>query len=158
MANARNTFLIKVNNRFRQFITRFRNLEGDPHTVALGVAIGVFIGITPTIPFHTVLAVALAFLVKGSKTAAAIGVWFANPITIPIFYYLNYKVGSLLLGISASFDFKTHSLLEILRIGTDVTIALLLGGVVVGILPGIITYFIILKIIKTMKNRRTDKS
>jgi uncharacterized protein (DUF2062 family) len=133
-------------------------MEGDPHAVALGLAIGVFISITPTIPFHTVFAVALAVLVKGSKAAAAIGVWFANPITIPVFYYLSYKAGRLLFGISASFDFKTHSLLEILKIDLDVTIALLLGGVVMGILPGIITYFIMLKIIKTMKNRRTEKS
>jgi uncharacterized protein (DUF2062 family) len=157
MVNIRNIFLVKVNNRFRQIVTRIRNVEGDPHAVALGFAIGVFIGVTPTIPFHTVLAVALTFLVKGSKVAAAIGVWFANPITIPIFYYVSYKVGSWLLGHSLSFDFKQHSLLEILKSSTEVAIALLLGGVILGILPGIITYFIMLKMIKTMKNRRAEK-
>ena len=39
------------------------------------LAIGVFIGITPTIPLHTILAVSLALLVRGSKLAAALGVW-----------------------------------------------------------------------------------
>ncbi|MBC8443771.1 MAG: DUF2062 domain-containing protein [Deltaproteobacteria bacterium] len=147
-----------MGHRVRQYIMRIRNLEGDPHTVALGLAIGVFIGITPTIPFHTVLAVALAFLCKGSKAAAAIGVWFANPITIPVFYYASYKVGAWLLGISVSFDFKTYSLTEIFKTGTDVAIALLLGGVMVGLLPGVMTYFIMRKIISAMQQRRIEKS
>ena len=60
----------KINNRIRDFILKAKRLEGDPHFIALGLAIGVFVGFTPTIPFHTVLAVALAFLFKGSKAAA----------------------------------------------------------------------------------------
>ncbi len=150
--------LVRARNRFRQFVARIRNLEGDPHTVALGFAIGVFIGITPTIPFHTVLAVALAFLLKGSKAAAAIGVWFANPVTIPVFYYASYKAGAWLLGFSVSFDFQTHSLLEIVKTGADVTLALLLGGVIVGLLPGLMTYFIMRKTIMTIQQRHIEKA
>jgi len=144
-------------HNFREFIDRVKNLEGDPHFVAMGLAIGVFIGITPTIPFHTVLAVSLAIILRGSKAAAALGVWFSNPITAPIFYWGSYKVGMYLLGNPAPFDIKYESILELLDLGMDVTIAMITGGIILGILPGIASYFITRKIIATIRLRRAIK-
>jgi uncharacterized protein (DUF2062 family) len=141
----------------REFVQRVKNLEGDPHYVAMGLAIGVFVGITPTIPFHTVIAVALAFIFRGSKAAAALGVWFSNPITAPIFYWGSYKVGLYLLGNPAPFDVKYESILELLNLGMDVTIAMIAGGIILGVLPGIASYFITRKIITTIRLRRALK-
>jgi uncharacterized protein (DUF2062 family) len=62
------------------------------------LTIGIFIGITPTIPFHTVLAIMLAFFLRGSKPAAILGVWVSNPFTIPILYFGSYKAGLFLFG------------------------------------------------------------
>jgi uncharacterized protein (DUF2062 family) len=141
----------------REFVQRVKNLEGDPHYVAMGMAIGVFIGITPTIPFHTVLAVALAFILRGSKAAAALGVWFSNPVTAPFFYWGSYKVGMYFLGNPVPFDIKYESVLELLDLGMDVTIAMIAGGVILGILPGIASYFITRKIITSIRLRRKSK-
>ena len=141
----------------REFVQRVKNLEGDPHYVAMGLAIGVFVGMTPTIPFHTVLAVALAFIFRGSKAAAALGVWFSNPITAPIFYWGSYKLGMYLLGNPAPFDIKYESILELLNLGMDVTIAMIAGGIILGVLPGIASYFITRKIITTIRLRRALK-
>ena len=142
---------------FREFIDRVKNLEGDPHFVAMGLAIGVFISITPTIPFHTVLAVSLAILLRGSKVAAALGVWFSNPVTAPIFYWGSYKLGMYILGNRAPFDVKYESILELLDLGMDVTIAMIAGGIILGILPGIASYFITRKIIVTIRLRKALK-
>ena len=142
---------------FREFIDRVKNLEGDPHFVAMGLAIGVFISITPTIPFHTVLAVSLAILLRGSKVAAALGVWFSNPVTAPIFYWGSYKLGMYLLGIRAPFNVKYESILELLDLGMDVTIAMIAGGIILGILPGIASYFITRKLITTIRLRKALK-
>jgi uncharacterized protein (DUF2062 family) len=141
----------------REFVARVKNLKGDPHYVAKGMAIGVFISITPTIPFHTVLAVTLAFILRGSKAAAVLGVWFSNPLTAPIFYWGCYKAGMYLLGISAPFDVKYESILELINLGMDVTIAMIAGGIILGILPGIASYFITRKIIVTIRLRRASK-
>jgi uncharacterized protein (DUF2062 family) len=141
----------------REFVDRVKNLKGDPHYVAMGMAIGVFIGITPTMPFHTVLAVALAFILRGSKVAAALGVWFCNPVTAPVFYWGSYKAGMYLLGNPAPFDVKYESVLELLDLGMDVTIAMIAGGVILGILPGIASYFITRKIITTVRLRKALK-
>jgi len=142
---------------FRVFIDRVKKLEGDPHFVAMGLAIGVFISITPTIPFHTVLAVSLAILLRGSKAAAALGVWFSNPVTAPIFYWGSYKLGMFILGNRAPFDVKYESILELLDLGMDVTIAMIAGGIILGILPGIASYFITRKIITTIRLRKALK-
>ncbi len=140
--------------KIRQIIIRFKELNGDPHYVALGMAIGVFISVTPTIPFHTVLAIFLAFVLRGSKAAAAIGVWFSNPLTIPFFYKGSYDLGMSILGNSAPFSTKYESILELLKLGANVTIAMVTGGIILGILPGIAAYFITRKIFIRLRLRK----
>lgn len=139
----------------REFTERVKKLHGDPHYVAMGMAIGVFISITPTIPFHTVIAVALAFIFRGSKAAAALGVWFCNPLTAPLFYWGSYKAGMLFLGNQVPFNVKFESILELIKLGADVTMAMIMGGVILGILPGIAAYFLTRKIFLTIRSRKT---
>ncbi|MCJ7615152.1 MAG: DUF2062 domain-containing protein [Desulfobacterales bacterium] len=145
---------MNLREKIRQFIIRFKELNGDPHYVALGMAIGVFISVTPTIPFHTAIALALAFILRGSKAAAAIGVWFSNPLTIPLFYKGSYDVGMYILGNSAPFNIEYESILELLKLGADVTIAMITGGVILGILPGILAYFITRRIFIKIRLRK----
>ncbi|MBA3019322.1 MAG: DUF2062 domain-containing protein [Proteobacteria bacterium] len=145
---------MNLREKIRQSIIRFKELNGDPHYVALGMAIGVFISVTPTIPFHTAIALALAFILRGSKAAAAIGVWFSNPLTIPLFYKGSYDVGMYILGNSAPFNIEYESILELLKLGADVTIAMIAGGVILGILPGILAYFITRRIFIKIRLRK----
>ncbi len=138
---------------FREFIDKAKTLQGDPHYVAMGMAIGVFISITPTIPFHTVIALFLAFILRGSKPAAIVGVWFCNPLTAPVFYLMCYKVGMLILGRPAPFDIKYESLTELAKLGLDVTVSMVVGGAVLGIIPGIAAYVITRKIFTKIRQR-----
>jgi uncharacterized protein (DUF2062 family) len=146
------TWLQKHN--LREFIKRAKTLEGDPHYVAMGMAVGVFVSLTPTIPFHTVIAVALAFALKGSKPAAVIGVWFCNPITAPFFYLGCYQVGMLILDKPISFDAKYITIQELMKMGWDVTAAMMIGGVILGIIPGIVAYFITRHIFTKIRMRK----
>jgi len=145
---------MNLKEKIRQIIIKFKQLNGEPHYVALGMAIGVFISVTPTIPFHTVIALALAFILRGSKAAAAIGVWFSNPVTIPFFYKGSYDVGISILGNSAPFSTEYESILELLKLGADVTIAMITGGVILGILPGMAAYFITRRIFIKLRLRK----
>jgi len=141
-------------HNLREFIERAKTLQGDPHYIAMGMAAGVFVSLTPTVPFHTVIAIFLAFILRGSKPAAAVGVWFCNPITIPLFYLGSYKTGMFILGKSIPFDQKYESITELMKLGMDVTIAMVIGGVILGILPGIAAYFITRKIFKHIRLRK----
>ena len=129
----------------QEFWRQLRELRGEPHKISLGMAIGVFIGITPTIPFHTVLAVALAALLRGSKLAAALGVWGSNPLTIPFFYYGSYRLGRFVLGYPQLALPADYSLISLMKLGKHVTVAMLHGGVLLGILPGLLAYFLTYK-------------
>jgi uncharacterized protein (DUF2062 family) len=145
---------VTISRRIRDFAGRVKRLEGDPHDVALGLAIGVFIGITPTIPFHTALAIAFSFLFGASKVAAALGVWISNPVTIPIFYYLSYKIGIFLVDVSSPFDVVPRSLIELVRTGADITFAAIVGGVILGIIPGILTYLLTRRTLSVIHSKK----
>ena len=131
---------------WREFLRQLRELRGKPHEIALGMAIGVFIGITPTIPLHTILAVSLALLVRGSKLAAALGVWVSNPLSIPFFYYGSYRIGQLVLGLPGINLPDDRSLLAMASLGGKIVGAMLLGGVILGIVPAIVAYVLTLKL------------
>jgi len=138
----------------RKFVESVKKLPGDSHYVAMGMAIGVFVSITPTMPFHTVIAITLALVLRGSKAAAAIGVWFCNPLTAPLFYLGSYKTGVFIFGKVAPFNIKYESVLELMKLGMDATMAMIVGGITLGIFPGIAAYFITRKIITKMRSRK----
>jgi hypothetical protein len=129
--------------RISQMLVRMRQLEGNPHYLAMGMAVGIFVAITPIIPFQTIVAIALAFLVRGSKSAAVLGTWLSNPLTIPLVYFLNYKLGCLLLGYQAVSDhIAFDSFSQLMELGLEVTLAMMVGGVVIGAVLGLIAYFV----------------
>lgn len=80
---------MRLRRKIRYCYWRLRRLKGDPGKIAWGMALGVFIGVTPTIPFHMISALALASILRVSRTAAVMGCWVSNPITIPALYYFS---------------------------------------------------------------------
>ena len=82
---------------------RFLKIRGHPREIALGFALGLFVGMTPLMGLHTAIAVPLAALFKWNKISAAISVWITNAVTAPIIYNITYMVGSKLIGVEKSF-------------------------------------------------------
>jgi len=154
--NAKKQWFTQLKEKYQPLIIRFKTLQGDPHYVAVGMGIGIFVAITPTIPFHTAIALVMALILKGSKPAAVIGVWFSNPLTIPLFYWGSYKIGNLILGNSGKIELSDPSISSLMQMGLDVTIASIIGGIILGIVPGIAAYFITLRIFKVIRARKHD--
>jgi uncharacterized protein (DUF2062 family) len=142
-----------VKARIEFFFDKIRTLRGDPHYIALGMAVGVFTGITPTVPFQTVIAVTLAYLLKASKSAAVIGTLTANPLTLPIYYVGSYNIATSLLGCSIPGDIQFSSVSELLALGRDVTLAMITGGVLLGLVPAMATYLITRRFFQTIRAR-----
>jgi len=145
---------MNLKQKTAQFIENVKQLNGDPHYIATGMSIGVFIGITPTFPFHSILALALAYILRASKAAAAIGVWIGNPLTMPFIYLGSYKTGALILGTSIPFDIKYTTFTELAKLGVDATLALLMGGIIIGIPPSAAAYLITRRLVKKLRSRR----
>lgn len=147
-----------IKDRLKAFYARIKELQGDPRHIAKGMAIGVFTGVTPTIPFHTVIAIALAFILRGSKPAAIIGSFVANPITIPFIYVACFKVGTFILNKPIPFDVKFESITALMTLGLDVTIAMIIGSAILGILPTIIAYILTYRIMTTVREKARKRS
>ena len=134
------------------------------------MAIGIFSGMLPILPFHIALAVALALFFRASKITAAIGCWISNPFNWYILYFFNYKIGSFLLGLSDdNKDFssiveavphKEGTLDIISRIASssgNMIAAFLIGGLIMGIIASVPSYFIFLKFFSFIKTWRQKK-
>ena len=67
--------------------------------VAKGLALGLFIGCTPTMGVQIVLCGVAAFLLRVNVPIALLGSLVSNPFTAPILYPLEYKLGVWLVGI-----------------------------------------------------------
>ena len=76
-----------LKKRIWTFYERFISLKGEPAQIAAGLAIGVFVGVTPTIPFHTGIIVLTGLLFRQNITAGYLGAWIiSNPLTVPLLY------------------------------------------------------------------------
>jgi uncharacterized protein (DUF2062 family) len=139
----------------RQVITRFKQLQGDPHNIATGMGLGIFVCATPTFPFQTFLAIALAFIFRGSKAAAIIGSWLAAPV-IPFFYIGSYKLGTFLLGYSIPTALDSLSISKLMDMGWSVAFAMITGGAIIGLFPGIAGYLITYIIFKKIRSRMSQ--
>lgn len=148
----------------KYYFIRFTRLKGEPHELAIGMALGIFSGMMPVIPFHMVLAVALALFFKGSKITAVLGSWVSNPLTWAGIYYFNYKIGAGILGLSENnrgfssiMETVQHPeegvniILNTISAGSSIVGAFLIGGVIMGIVVAIPSYFIFLKIFRVIK-------
>jgi len=160
--------------RFRSLYLELTRLRGHPHELALGMAVGIFCGMTPTIPFHTIMAVSLALAFKASKITAAAGVWICNPVTVYFVYKYSYKIGSFILGFAHNTKIVApvveaihrgelfSAAIEILGAGGMVVAAFLLGGVVLGVICATPSYLISLYFFKALvswhKSRKLSKA
>ncbi len=153
------------------YFDRIRKLNGNPHYVALGMAIGVFVAITPTIPFHTILAIGLAFLLKASKPAAILGVWVSNPFTVVFLYFACYKAGHLFLENSSQalilieqlIDHlesdipllqKIDYLMDFTKKQYNTFIIMNFGGLILGLPAGLFTYIITHRFFTRFRKRK----
>jgi len=85
--------------RMRFIYLRTTRLRGSPHELALGVALGIGIGMLPIVPFHMLVALGAAFFFRASKIVAVAGTWICNPVTMYHIYKYGYKIGVVILGL-----------------------------------------------------------
>jgi len=152
----------------RFYFLMLKRLRGDSVSLARGVALGVFIGITPTIPLHTVSIIALSFPLRASKISGLLAaVIVSNPLTVFPAYYFSWLVGDLLLPGILTWD-KIDSLMlsissgagfvaiigQMGNLGLDALTVLLLGGFVLALPFTIASYFFSLNFFRIVEEKR----
>jgi hypothetical protein len=125
---------------------RFLKIRGQPREIALGFALGLFVGMTPFIGLHTVMAIPLAALLKWNKISAAVAVWFTNAATAPFIYSITYVVGARIAGIKQVFswkDIESFSAVYRLILHTpEIIWAMVIGGVILGLPLAVAGYYL----------------
>jgi uncharacterized protein len=148
-----NDMPLKASQRFynrmitlaRQLYDRLIRIRGTPHEIAMGMALGLYIGMTPLMGAHIVIAVFFAMLLKWNKLAAAIGVWVTNPVTALPIYGINYMVGASVTGVTGPLRLggepEFSSIVDIFIKAPEIFWTLLVGGMITGIPLAILGYY-----------------
>ncbi len=86
----------------RQLLRYVLSLDDSPHQIALGAAIGMFIGLTPTVGVQMAITLAVYYLClpffRFNCKAAIVMVYISNPLTMVPLYWFDYRVGQALFG------------------------------------------------------------
>mgnify|MGYP002750247373 CR=1 FL=1 len=138
----------------RYLYDRFIRLHGSPEEIAWGAAVGFFVAMTPTMGIQTLLAVPVAAFFRINKVAAAATVWLTNPFTAPFIYGFNYMVGARLIGypLKAVF-FSSPSWETFWYSGRNVFLSLTVGGTLMGIIAGLVGYFVTLVMVRAAREK-----
>ncbi len=138
-----------LNYSLKRAYERFLKIRGSPREIALGFALGLFIGMTPTIGFQMPIAIFVAALFRWNKISAALAVWITNPVTAPFIYSFSYFVGAKMLGFKIApklltgLDFSTLK-----EASAKIFLATTVGGVVVGIPLALLGYYLALSAVQ----------
>jgi uncharacterized protein len=155
----------------RYYYRRFQRLKGDPYALAGGFAIGVLIGLTPTMPFHTVVIILLTLATRTSTLSGILSSWIVcNPLTYLPIYYFSMKIGNIatpyhlswakikdIVDLLITGDSFKESIHAIAGLGFETLTVMLVGGTILAIPFTIASYYLSLYFFIAMKKKRIRK-
>lgn len=128
-------------------------LDDTSHAIALGAAIGMLVGMTPTVGMQTFMVMAVALFTSRlfyfNRAAALLMIYISNPLTVVPIYYGLYWVGTRFLPGTASVDqFRDILTFEgfggwwqaVRELVFHVGLPLCIGTLIIAPLCGILTY------------------
>ncbi len=131
---------------------RLGRMHRSPHTVALGLAIGAFVAVLPVVGIQMLMAVGIAWILRGSAAAALAGTFVANPLTYPGLWLASYEMGCMILGVGSVFGGGLEALsqarLSVAAVSLDLLAEsgwrlwkpMLIGAVPLGLAAAAISY------------------
>lgn len=162
---------MKLSRLSKYYYLRFIRLKGDPKSLAVGTAIGVFIGLTPTIPLHTVAIIALTLVTRTSLIAAMTISWIVcNPLTYAPIYYFSLVIGNAVTPYELSWEkikavmnlLLSHpglgpSLQALANLGMEAIIVMVVGGCILALPFTILSYYLSLSVFAKIRKKRREK-
>lgn len=143
---------------FKELLKRALKSNDSPKKVALGMGIGVLMAFSPLAGTQTISALGLSFVFKANKFSALAGTFFANPFTMPIFYFLELKLGKAILGYSLDLPSDIVNDIDgLLSLGSDVMLSLAVGFLIVGTAAAVFAYLVTLRSVFAFRNVRDGK-
>lgn len=130
-------------NRIREALKYILNLNASANKIALSSSLGVLIGFSPYLGFHTLIAAGTSILLRLPVYPLMVGAYITNPITVPPIYAFLYKVGTILVDSNTKdINWRVHSFNELMMLTKSILWPLFVGCHVTGLVLAIPTYFI----------------
>jgi uncharacterized protein (DUF2062 family) len=130
---------------------------GNPVHVALGFALGVFLGVFPTFGIGIPLSLLFASLLRWNRVSAVLGSLVMNPLTTPFFWTLSGAVGAAIFRADATRLFSSAQNGERLRgltLGAGIYLA---GNTIVALVTATIAYFLALRAVLLYRKKRRER-
>ncbi len=156
---------------FRDLIKKLLHIDDTPERTALAFSVGVFLGFSPFLGFHTLGGLALAFVFRLNRVAVLLGAWMNTPWWIVPYYMMATWVGMKLVRCEIEWTtfldlFHTGAQEGFVRTGFWHQIAsqwsLLLsfgvGSLFLAFLLSLVTYPLSLRLIRFYRSKRMRES
>ncbi|MGI8432396.1 MAG: DUF2062 domain-containing protein [Chthoniobacterales bacterium] len=150
--------------RFRHWLSgvhlHLMTIEDTPHSIALGLAIGIFFGFTPLWSLKTLLSIGVAWLFGANKVAAAVSVTLHDLLLpfMPAIYLWEYKFGYWAMHghLPRRIGFRTLAFRDYVHWETFFTVGrpLLVGSLIIGLPSAAIVYFVSRGLVTRHRARR----
>ncbi|HKJ89274.1 MAG TPA: DUF2062 domain-containing protein [Gammaproteobacteria bacterium] len=124
-----------------RFLARSGFFGMQRRTLARGVGVGLFIGLTPTVGFQIPLLAALCVTLRASFPAAFLVSWISNPLTAAPLYYVFNRVGEAVFGELVRTVLAAPGMAEQ---AAAQTLYLVLGSLVIAAPASLLGYFLFL--------------
>lgn len=165
----------------RYLLHRLRRLPDPPHRIGRGIAVGVFASFTPILGGHVVLAVLLAWLIRGNIVAAFLGTLAGNPLTLPFIAVGSVGLGRWIMGepaqiapqaiiaelgraagefgnnVIAIFGEREIHWPHLATVWDSVLLPYLIGGAILGLATAVAAHYLTVPVIVAYQRRRTEK-
>jgi uncharacterized protein (DUF2062 family) len=151
----------------KDLIKKLLHIKDTPERTALAYSVGLFLGFSPFLGFHTLVGLVIAFLFSLNRVAILLGVWSNTPWWIVPYYVMATWVGMWVTG----FWIDWATLKEIFQLGMDqgflgsdfwsrvtsqsgLLLSFLIGSLILCILLSLIAYPLSLKWIRFYRSKR----
>lgn len=160
-------WLIWLWNAPRMLLRQILALDDTDHSKALGVAIGMFIGMTPTVGIQMAMVMVVALLTSRlfyfNRVAAILTVYISNPFTMLPLYWMNYKIGTWFVAGDVTREEFAKALEYngwaewwdcIIRLFVTIGTPLIVGSLVVATVLGVLSYPLMRWLLKWLPHGR----
>lgn len=162
--------LLSIHRTVKYYTLKFMRLRGSPHALAMGVALGVFFGLTPTVPLHTIAIIGITLIMRVNTIAGLIAATVvSNPLTMVPQYYLCWRIGNFILPDRLTWErieevlsvLKTAGFVESLKsttqLSADAIAVMLTGGFVLGLPMAVLSYLLSFYFFNKLREKRRQK-
>jgi hypothetical protein len=142
----------------RYWYLRVIRQNASARNIALGLALGVFVGAMPIIPFQTFAIIALAFIFRTNKLSAWLATCYSNVFTMGPFYTFLFFIGKLVMPFEGlHLDPEHLAMKELIASGWELFLVILVGGLIFGVVAGVLTYFFSVQAIRRYRRLRHER-